>query len=217
MIVTQKEAPAPSSLDWIYSFVGGVAVALFLVTTATMWRNGAATNEFPAYLEAIATSGALLAASAAAVFAYRAFNLERRRDIDRESEAERNHQASQVAAWQPAKEPHGYLINNSELPIRTERITFVVPFSGERYTYTHEKGDKVPNRGLFEKGKHPLPWPAELPATDLFGGMSPRDDHNDYLAVEVRFRDTRGVIWLLDDHGFLSKQGVRKPEDWARP
>jgi len=89
--------------DWIFVAFTFSPVVLFLITVFAMWIGEAQPEDFPAWLEALATATALVAAAAAAVFAWRAYQLESGREQQR-LQMQLMAQASLVAAWYGTKD-----------------------------------------------------------------------------------------------------------------
>jgi hypothetical protein len=149
---------------------------------------------------------ATVGATAAAIFAYRAYRLENQRDLVA-ADLMRRGQASQVAVWVEYKrhprtgEPDGadcFLIRNaSQLPIYD-----VLVFS---YSYERSDPEQVTPVARYEYAIVP---PRPEPKLHIANA-----DGNRFLWVfAMQFKDAAGTTWHRDRHGVL-QEGVLHDQD----
>jgi hypothetical protein len=212
---------------WLKVLVA-TAVVFLLAALGTWWTDER--GHFPAWLAALATTAALIAAIFAARYAARAFALEAQRE-DHRIEADRTSQASLIAAWVgekafteyyedddsalapliagPPRFVQGiYLRNASNLPVFTLTATVSVmardPDTGKQQSE--------------ELGREDL---AVLPPSTqaVFHRMNYRNDGNLRLAfhksreqglepvclVRLTFRDSEGATWVRGELGGLTR------------
>jgi hypothetical protein len=185
-------------------------VALCLVSAFGMWVADDPNDSYPGWLTAVAASGALLAASLAALYAYRAFLLESAREQDR-LDAMRQAQASLVAAWygtstsQVLGPVYGvFLRNASDLPVTGAAVDIELVSEGEHGPRADPLGRQV--LGLlpptsdarfhpFDTGIHAAVVRAM--EASRAGGFEPRID------VRLGFRDAGARHWERDADGLL--------------
>jgi hypothetical protein len=158
----------------------------------------------PAWLEAVATMAAFVAAVTAVFFAASAFRIESKREL-RWLSGQATAQAGLVAAWHGTKEMAGqtlegvWLRNASELPVMSIR------------TEVWYAGKSVGNqrRPLLPPAHVPIFVPydragvASLEAARIKVGPFERDPD-----IEFRFVDSAGAAWLRTRRGKLVRQRI---------
>lgn len=180
------------------------AVAITATVTVAGWLStGADPDHLASWLEAAATTGALIAASIAAVYAAGAFRLESERD-DRWVDSQKRGQAEQVAVWR-------YHI--SDVVVRNASAAPI---------YDVVIGIHVPNAPVF---------PIEAPVGTIPPSSDPQTvyletedltawrDH-DYTddGISIWFTDTASIRWERSRKGILTSHGlVVDPEDEVDP
>ena len=218
---------------WMPTLLGFMAIVIFLLTCMAMYVAGADATDFAANLEAIATTGALLAASVAvfytrraARYAYRAFELESRREQDRVDAIERA-QAALVAAWPvrpliTSKTDLGgesertwlYAVevqvhNASPMPVSDLHLGFVIKIS---------RGKELVQQPLAQFS---LPWlqPTDAPVSHIVN-LAQRTELTEFgnvkeLKIDARlvtsFTDLAGIAWVRTPKNKLSRQDA---PDW---
>lgn len=159
-------------------------------------------SQVPAWIEAVATVGALLAAGAAAFYAHRTLGVELGRDQAR-AEEEQAAQADLVAAWVTgsAVRTHG------GVPLRLRNLTVVIFNQSPLPVYDLEIRVHTPRRQLGTQA-HPIALPNENEVVWTGGGREDDDpvDPNEYR-VAIDFRDAAGRLWTRDERGSLSSRG----------
>ena len=119
-------------------------VVVFLLSAEGVWlTRGSASRDLAGWVEATATTLALLAAMIAVSYAKETYDLEREREVER-SEAEVRTQAVLVAAW-----PGDGMVPWDELPDGGE--------FGEGMFVQGEPGDVVSVPGVWVRNASPLP------------------------------------------------------------
>jgi hypothetical protein len=173
-------------------------------------------GDFPTWVQAITTSGALFAAGWVV-------KIELDRDAARTNQetaarevAERAEQADRVAAWHESRRvtasAGGFLgwdswqaivLNGSVLPVYDLTAVFVGP-DGRRFP-----AEKV---AVVSPGESAVAWPKELQHTQAQETESSKrysqTDLGKFL-VTITFRDTGNRIWERDEHGTLNRTGVQ--------
>jgi hypothetical protein len=157
-------------------------------------------DSFPAWIAALATVGAFIAAFVAVRHSWALLRLERTRRAEAEQAAERAVQADGIAAWMtPSGETH--VRNSSDLPVYDVAVAWV---------------DGADQRGI-ELGTWPpdheqtvqFPFTAGV-RNGLTGEIGHYEDPRRYRVL-VRFRDTAGRTWQRDQFGVLA------PPTWTVP
>ena len=201
--------PSDSKLTWFSIALPFVPVAAFLMAVFGVWVSGGSSAELAGWLAAVAATFALLAATIAALFAWRAFELATARE-DRHLETLERAQASQVAAWAGTELGAAgvWVRNASDLPVTGCLVEVTVYWRSEagaqhRVLGAMEIGLVAPAAGaLF------LPYPEHLEAGRAALQDSVARDASGFSPdVAVEFRDARGVLWHRAGDGGLEPVG----------
>jgi hypothetical protein len=184
------------------------------VLTAAGWRSAIALGDLPTWIQAVATVLALIAASIAAVAAWRVLEVERRRDDERRQfEDERRAtdertQAERVAAWpslvrsdpaDPASpaEWSGTIRNASDLPVYQVGIEFEPIGGGGLTVYMFE----VVPPGSWSLNRDRVLYPGgELQVRQEVGDLPDRT-----FVIALRFTDAANRVWRRDRYGVLTR------------
>lgn len=176
-------------------------------------------GDFPTWVQAVVTAGALGAAVWAGRATWKVFNLERAREDRAEDEArerraadERAAQADLVAVWHTvlgsglAEGPlptdwAARVINDSPLPVYEVSVEFYGPDGTER---------DVQRTFIVPPGGQDFYWQQDLRKVadhDTNGHPIYTESPQDFR-VALRFRDTAGRQWYRDANGVLTKTGT---------
>lgn len=190
-----------------------VVVVIAVSPTREWWY-----DDLLPWIEPVATTGALLAASVAVYFAYRAFEIERRageiRDEEvreRTREAERA-QAAKVTAWLVFDREERYFVNS---PVSPWRI--VLSNTSDSAVYWVRPIVRMWSGHLDMAGEYPVLAPNEPQAPQGFDfHFGPRTelrehplrdtDESPLYYIELDFTDAAGRRWLRTPSG-LSRRG----------
>lgn len=150
-------------------------------------------DSLPAWIEAMATAGAFVAAFAAVRHSWKILELERVSRAEADEAAERAAQADGVAAWVT---PTGQtrLRNSSNLPIYDVAVAWV---NGE-----DQRGDEFGTWAPGHEGE--VRFPYETGIQDDISGETTHWEEPGTYQVLVRFRDAAGRIWQRDQFGVLA-------------
>ncbi|MQA85895.1 MAG: hypothetical protein GEV03_15040 [Streptosporangiales bacterium] len=159
-------------------------------------------GDAPTWITAAVTLLALVAAFTAAWATWHQLRMEQIRDdkrdqreVEQRRAAEQAEQADYVAAWIDFHE--GLVVRNgSELPVYDARIS--VFHAGEQIGGTAD----LP---VIPPGEQKVGIPGPEPDTWYSLGIRDRREGR----ADIRFRDTAGREWRRDEHGVLTKTGVR--------
>lgn len=173
------------------------------------WVAAADWGDVPTWLNAIVTTGALVAAAIAARAAWAVLGFQRDTESKRGEAEERAAQADLVAAWHDTwrvgrsatlRSRGAVLLNQSPLPVYELTVAFLGPDNIKRASVT------LP---VVPPGEQKVSWPYELRTP------AGQDEHRVPLYVEslsefsvaIDFRDTAGRLWYRDRDGRLTLTG----------
>lgn len=196
-----------------------IAVGAVLIVTglacAGVGLDDGSVSDLPAWLEGVSTLAAVVAASAAAIYAAGAFQLETQRE-DRFVDAQRRHQAERVAAWHvlrrsvsdPTERPLAFAPstnvvrarNASDLPVTS--ATFVLQFGDEMIG--------AQELAVLPPSTEPMDVPLERELIIALQGARERftpdfPGHPPPVAIDLAFTDAAGQRWRRTAAGSLSE------------
>jgi hypothetical protein len=176
-------------------------------------------GDVPTWIQAIATVLALIAASVAAVVAWKVLGVERRRDRQRQG-AEERAQAEKVAAWpsvvrtdpaDPNSAPKwGAAVRNaSDLPVYQVHVEYrpITPGRGQMAIVS----EVVPPGDWRPSGRELYPSETRYPNPSVYPGGSTlrraaQDDLPDRnFVISLRFTDAANRVWHRDRYGVLTR------------
>jgi hypothetical protein len=219
--------------SWLPAIVAFGLVAIVLVTAFAMFVTGADSDDFSSYLEATATTLALIAATIAAWHAWGVFQLESKRE-DRLADDRRSAQASLIAAWildpvvnhvdefgdttgRPALLSIVVAINNaSVLPVTSVRVKVALAVETGSTGSLSTDGDLGP-RVIAEESysaigpyhqfhKRQLPLFRPIALTDP--GFEDETKLLEMLQISIEFRDAANRRWQRSFAGVLEELGT---------
>lgn len=193
-------------------FIVAAALAVILsVTILIAWGIGRPLREFPAWLEAISTLAAFLAAAVAVQYAAGAFRLESQRE-QRWEDTQRSSQATQVAGWFGAiernfrdahgeprhwyKEPGVFLRNASDVPVGL--VSIQLRYGDEVLGHQHVKQLAPSDEPTFVKMDPDLLNKVQSATMQSAGPGS-----EEHPTVAIQFTDSAGVRWTRSHEGQL--------------